>query len=103
MMVKFDILALVILAACLFIVAGCKDRSEPLPIVASPPAVLRNWSAQEECALSRAFEGVPDGSILWLLHDDWARMRKDLGHKPGPKNTKCKETIEYRRLAYLQS
>jgi hypothetical protein len=83
-----DFVFLSIIALCLFSLAGCKDNSEPFPITATP-TVLRNWSAEEECQLAKALAPYPSTSVLWTLHDDWARMRRETGLKPVKINDKC--------------
>ena len=91
-----DVLFLAIIAVCLVSLVGCTDRSEPLPIVAAP--ALRNWTPEEECKLARTLAVFPSDSILWTLHDDWARMRREEGFKAKPSHYKCKESIEQGRL-----
>ncbi len=88
-----DFVLLSIIVLCLFSLAGCKDNSEPLPVIAAP-AVLRNWTPEEECALAQALAPIPENSIIWTMHDDWARMRRETGLKPVQKNTECKEMID---------
>ncbi len=80
-MKAIDLVCPLILAACIMSLIGCADRSEPLPVIAFP-AVLRNWSPEEECALAKALAPIPADSVLWTLHDDWARMRREIGMKP---------------------
>ncbi len=75
-----DIVFLLIIGACLLVIAGCSDRTEPLPRTAAP-AVLRDWSPQEECELAKVLEKYPENSVIWTLHDDWARMRRETGLK----------------------
>jgi hypothetical protein len=89
-----DVLFLSIIAACLLSLCGCHDNSEPFPIIAGPPTVLRNWSPQEECKLAAALAPIPENSIIWTMHDDWARMRRETSLKPRPVNNKCKEAID---------
>jgi hypothetical protein len=81
-----DLLFLLIIAACILSLVGC--ASEPAPVIAAP-AVLRSWSPEEECALANALAPYPSNSVLWTLHDDWARMRREIGVKPKIKNFKC--------------
>jgi hypothetical protein len=93
----FDVICLVFIAACILSIAGCKDNSEPLPVIAAP-AVLRIWTPQEECALAQALAPYPPDSVLWTLHDDWARMRREIGVKPMKRNTNCRVTTTELRL-----
>jgi len=88
-----DIVFLVIIALCILGIAGCQDNSEPLPVIAAP-AVLRSWTPQEECALAQVLAPIPESSIIWTLHDDWARMRREIGIKPMSNNTNCKGTSD---------
>ena len=81
-----DVLFLLIIAACVLSLVGC--ASEPKPVITAP-AVLRNWSPEEECALAKALAPYPSDSVLWTLHDDWARMRREIGIKPKVRNFKC--------------
>ena len=78
------------LVGCLLMISGCASR-EPATIVA--PAVLRDWSSGEECALARALAPVPADSILWTLHDDWARMRREIGMKPKAHKPDCRKEV----------
>jgi len=96
-MKAIDLLFLLIIAACLMSLFGCSDRSEPFPVIAAP-AVLRNWSPEEECALAQALAPYPSDSVLWTLHDDWARMRREIGLKPKTIRTDCKGKIDRARL-----
>jgi hypothetical protein len=84
-----DLVFMAIIAACLLSLMGCSDRSEPLPVIAAP-AMLRGWSPQEECALAQILQDYPSDSILWTLHDDWSRMRREIGLKPTKTNFKCR-------------
>jgi len=89
-----DMILLTVIAAAIFSLCGCDRNGEPLAIIASPPAVFRNWTPEEECALADALMPYPSNSILWTLHDDWARMRREMGVKLKKSNYKCKEAIE---------
>jgi len=80
-----DLLFLPILGACILSLVGC---SEPQAIVTAP-AVLRNWSPQDECALAQALTSYPSDSVLWTLETDWARMRREIGSQPRKNNFKC--------------
>lgn len=92
-----DILFLLIIAACIMSLFGCADRREPLPVIAAP-AVLRNWSLEEECTLAQALALYPSDSVLWTLHDDWARMRREIGINPPKKKTECRTKTTGARL-----
>jgi hypothetical protein len=73
-----DIVFLLIIGACLLVIAGCSDRLGPAPVV-NAPAVLRTWTPQEECDLAHILAKYPADSVVWTLHDDWARMRREAG------------------------
>jgi hypothetical protein len=88
---------ILLIIGCLLIITGCSDRTEPLAVIGAP-AVLRNWSPEEECALAQALAPVPSDSVLWTLHDDWARMRRESGLLPPKKKTNCRTTTTGTRL-----
>jgi hypothetical protein len=79
-MLRCDCFFLLLITACLRSLFGCSDRSEPLPIIATP-TVLRDWSVQEESELAHALEPYPSSSILWTLHDDWGADEKGNQHQ----------------------
>ncbi len=81
---------LVLMMGCLLMITGCASRT---PATTVAPAVLRDWSSEEECALARALEPVPADSILWSLHDDWARMRREIGIKPKLHKPDCRKEL----------